>query len=143
MVKSLPVTPHLWEQHNWSPGNGFALRGCIFSSLGSWAENHFHAKATKVPLQKSRGAHPRSWVFLFVWFGLVFFGYFRAAPETYRNSQARGRIRATAAGLYHSHSNSGSEPCLQPTLQLSSQSPLARLTQHDPPNRKEVPGSTV
>ena len=29
---------------------------------------------------------------------------FTAAPG---NSQARGRIRATAAGLHHSHSNSG------------------------------------
>ena len=29
-----------------------------------------------------------------------------------------GRIRATAAGLRHSHSNTGSEPCLQPTPQL-------------------------
>ena len=39
---------------------------------------------------------------------------FRAAPVAYRSSQARGRIRAVAAGLHHSHSNSstGSELCL-------------------------------
>ena len=36
----------------------------------------------------------------------------------YGISQARGQIGGTAAGLPHSHSNSGSEPCLQPTLQL-------------------------
>ena len=29
----------------------------------------------------------------------------------FRSSQARGWIRATAAGLCHSHSNRGSEPC--------------------------------
>ena len=31
--------------------------------------------------------------------------FFRAAPAAYRGSQARGLIRATAAGLRHSHSN--------------------------------------
>ena len=34
------------------------------------------------------------------------------------DSQARGPIRAVAAGLHHSHSNMGSEPCLKPTPQL-------------------------
>ena len=33
-------------------------------------------------------------------------------------SQARGPIRATAAGLCHSHSSAGSKPHLQPTPQL-------------------------
>jgi len=33
----------------------------------------------------------------------------------YGGSQARGLIRAVAAGLRHSHSNAGSEPCLRPT----------------------------
>ena len=33
-------------------------------------------------------------------------------------SQARGRMRASAASLDHSHSNTGSEPHLQPTPQL-------------------------
>ena len=37
---------------------------------------------------------------------------------SYGGSQARGRIRAVAAGLRQSHSNVGSEPCLQPTPQL-------------------------
>ena len=44
---------------------------------------------------------------------------FRAAPAACGGSQARGRIGATAAGLRQSHSNSGSEPCLQPTPQLT------------------------
>ena len=38
----------------------------------------------------------------------------------YGGSQARGPIRAVAAGLHHSHSNSGPKPSLQPTLQLTS-----------------------
>ena len=37
----------------------------------------------------------------------------------YGGSQARGRIGATTASLHHSHSNMGSEPCLQPTPQLT------------------------
>ena len=36
----------------------------------------------------------------------------------YEGSQARGQIGATTASLCRSHSNAGSEPCLQPTPQL-------------------------
>ena len=43
----------------------------------------------------------------------------RAALAAYVRFQARGQIRATAAGLRQSHSNEGSEPCLQPTPQLT------------------------
>ena len=41
-----------------------------------------------------------------------------ATPMAYGGSQARGRIIATAAGLYHSHSNAGSKLCLWPTPQV-------------------------
>ena len=44
---------------------------------------------------------------------------FRAAPTAYGGSQARGQIIATAAGLHHSHNHTRSEPCLQPTPQLT------------------------
>ena len=44
---------------------------------------------------------------------------FRAAPAAYEGSQARGPIRAAAAGPRHSHSNMGSEPRLQPTPQIT------------------------
>ena len=37
----------------------------------------------------------------------------------YGGSQARGRIRAAATSLGHSHSNMGSKLCLQPTPQLA------------------------
>ena len=36
----------------------------------------------------------------------------------YGGSQGRGRIGTVATGLRQSHSNTGSEPRLQPTLQL-------------------------
>ena len=49
-----------------------------------------------------------------------FFGHFRAAPSAaYGGSQARGLIGAVAARLHHSHSNTGSEPCLQPIPQFT------------------------
>ena len=50
--------------------------------------------------------------FLFVCFFVFVFCLFRAAPEAYGGSQARGLIRAVAAGLHHSHSNGRSKPSL-------------------------------
>ena len=46
-------------------------------------------------------------LYLFFFFGLIVFS--RAAPAAYGGSQARGQIRVVAAGLHHSHSNTGSE----------------------------------
>ena len=48
----------------------------------------------------------------------IFVSLFRAAPVAYGSSQARGPIVTTAAGLHHSHSNTGSEPLLGPTPKL-------------------------
>ena len=49
---------------------------------------------------------------------IYFFAISWAAPAAYGSSQARGRIGAEAASLYHTHSNARSEPHLCPTLQL-------------------------
>ena len=43
-----------------------------------------------------------------LFFLFFFFLLFRATPAAYGCSQARGLIRAAAAGLHHSHSNVGS-----------------------------------
>ena len=48
-----------------------------------------------------------------------FFGLFRTVPAACGGSQARGRIRAIAANLHQSHSNTGSEPHLQHIPQLT------------------------
>ena len=56
--------------------------------------------------------------FLFCFFLFWGEGLFRAAPAAYGSSQASGEIGATAAGLHHSHSNTGSRLHLQPTPQL-------------------------
>ena len=50
---------------------------------------------------------------------LLFFAFSRAAPAAYGGSQARGLIGAVATGLRQSHSNTGSEPRLRPTPQLT------------------------
>ena len=47
------------------------------------------------------------------------FAFSRAAPMAYGGSQARGLIRAVAAGLRQSHNNARSQPRLQPTSQLT------------------------
>ena len=54
----------------------------------------------------------------FFFFFFFFFVFSRATPAAYGGFQARGLIRAVAISLRHSHSNGGSELCLQPTPQL-------------------------
>jgi len=54
-----------------------------------------------------------------IFYGLFFFGLFRAAPAAYGGSQARGLIGAVAASPHHSHSNARSELRLRPTPQLT------------------------
>ena len=49
----------------------------------------------------------------------IYFCCFRATPEVYGSSQAKGPIGAAAAGLNHSHSNVSSELRLQSTPQLT------------------------
>ena len=56
------------------------------------------------------------YTFFFFFVFLPFLGPLSAA---YGGFQARGPIGAVAAGLCHSHSNTGSELSLQPTPQLT------------------------
>ena len=57
--------------------------------------------------------------FVFLSFVVVVVAISWAALAAYGGSQARGPIGAVATGLRQSHSNAGSEPCLQPTPQLT------------------------
>ena len=58
-------------------------------------------------------------IILFSFGGFNVFLFFRATSAAYGSSQASGGIGATAAGLHHSHSNTGSELRLQSTPQLT------------------------
>ena len=83
--------------------------------------NHERLRISKVFLNEtvvSSQLHDKLRHKLFILEHLNFCLLFRATPADYGGSQARVLIRAVAAGLYHSHSNAGSELCLRPTLQL-------------------------
>ena len=50
---------------------------------------------------------------------ICLFLLFRAIPTANGSSQAKGRIRATAAGLHHGHSNVGSQLHLEPAASVT------------------------
>ena len=56
---------------------------------------------------------------MFFWFFFFVLPFLGPLPSAYGGSQTRGLIGAIASGLHHSHSNVGSELCLQPTPQLT------------------------
>ena len=78
----------------------------------------------RLPGEIKKVTWERFFLFLFLFLFLFFclFALSRAAPVAYGGSQARGLIGAVAAGLCHSHSNSGSEPHPRPTAMLDPQS---------------------
>ena len=57
--------------------------------------------------------------FLSFFFFFFLFATSWATSVVYGGSQARGQIGTIATGLHQSHSNAGSEPCLQPTPQFT------------------------
>ena len=64
---------------------------------------------------------------------------FRVACAAYGSSQARGRIRATAAGLHHSHSNTGSlNYQARPGIKLMSSWILVGLVTTEPQREFQV-----
>ena len=67
--------------------------------------------------------------FTFIFFYLFAISW--TAPMAYGGSQARGRIGAVATRLCQSHSNTGSELRLQPTLQLTV-TPLSKAKGSNP-----------
>jgi len=54
---------------------------------------------------------------IYIYYFFCLSAFSRATPAAYGGSQARGPIRAVAVCLCQSHSNSGSEPRLQPIPQ--------------------------
>ena len=84
-------------------------------SRASGSELLGYAELTLVNFHLSKGMYLTHFeVYLFIYLFI-----FRATPTAYGGSQARGLIIAVAAGLHHSHTNSGSEPHLRPTPQLT------------------------
>ena len=84
--------------------NSVSLLEELPNSFPQWLHYlHFHQQCTMVPKSLHLLQH-----LLFSFFIFVFL-LFRAAPTAYESSQARGQIEATAPGVHHSHSNTGSE----------------------------------
>ena len=55
-------------------------------------------------LHKISVAYQHDYIFQHLLFFFFFLSFSRATPTAYGGSQARGLIRAVAAGLHHSHS---------------------------------------
>ena len=75
------------------------------STDGLPSQNVTPRARTRIQAKPGLGLEPMVFLFFFS----------RAAPEACGGSQARGLIGAIATDLHHSHSNSRSELCLQPT----------------------------
>ena len=118
-----PPSPLLWNENN----NGtYSQRFSLLKK--KFTEHLLHARhcskfrkiAQKTQMTETLDDKQGSKsVNKFILFSFFLFCLFRVTPAAYGSSQARVQIRATAAGLCHSHSNVRSEPPLQPTLQLT------------------------
>ena len=100
-------------------GDGIKLGSPETESDGGPARN----RVTRNRVMGGPGIHSLEGVgknlFLFSFFLSFLIAFSRAAPSPYGGSQARGLIGAVASDLRQGHSNAGSEPCLQPTPQLT------------------------
>ena len=122
----------IWTPSRFGPaslvGNDLCvLRWLMLGTRGcSWCHRERMAEALHLGLflDFAHEPLPLADFFLIFIFNFYLFTYLllRATPLAYGRSQVRGRFRATAASLHHSHSNMGSEPYLQSTLQLTTTS---------------------
>ena len=76
---------------------------------------------SKITLVSNCAEGPFCFFLVLGFFGVFFclFAFSRAVSKACGGSQARGLIRAVAAGQCQSHSKAGSEPHLRPTPQLT------------------------
>ena len=105
---------------------GCQVKGCSQFSNLSTQVNILYFQPPTVPPISMASVHQlvsesgKWWgyvVHFFLYF-IYLFLLFRAIPGAYGSSQARGRVRAVAASLSHSHGNTKSKLCLWPTPQL-------------------------
>jgi len=82
-----------------------------------WTQRQIYYLKRFGKLEKFWGEPETDDFIIYLFIGLFAISW--ATPVAYGDFQARGRIRAVAAGLHQSHSNAGSEPRLQPTPQLT------------------------
>ena len=90
----------------------------IISQIVSWLPHAMYW--IFLPLQLSE-IPPKVYQIIQYYYGFIIIWVFLAGGNTggIWKFQARGQIWAAAAGLHHSHSSAGSEPCLRTTPQLT------------------------
>ena len=95
------------DHHNKSTYRLLSYKDITRGNVVLVTELHFRVCTLMVFVKASK---PKSKMFIYKTAEVVFvlnlyiFFLFRAAPMSYQSSQARGQIRAIAAGLPHSHS---------------------------------------
>ena len=113
---------YLHLRQNYEKGGMFSLFICfkVIRLLLCLIYLSSHPSFTKLD-QKTCGCFYQSLLMFYIFLKIFSFAFFfRAAtsPSAYGGSQARDHIGATAAGLCHSHMNTGSELCPWPTPQF-------------------------
>ena len=99
----------------------FILMAALTEVGSSWSRDWLWAAAAATLHHLTSCAGPGSNLSCcsgILFFPFIFF-FLRVTPVAYGSSQARSQIRTATASLHHSHSNTRSKPCLQPTLQLT------------------------
>ena len=102
-----------------------------WATMGTHNRYNIYMKPQKIPKSQSNLEKEKQsrWITIpnFNTPLFFFFNLFMAALSACGSSQAKGQIRATATSQCHSHTNSGSEPCLWPIPQLTALSILNPL----------------
>ena len=98
---NLPVSAGAW----WQPLSPSSVPQST-AGLQGWARPSWRQGNVWTPQSQIRWRDSNLVLFKPIpWFQVLFLLFFRASPEAYGSSQARGQIGATAAGLHHSHSH--------------------------------------
>ena len=112
-----PQVACLSRQYNAWPNNNDSNKDSIGAPVADSCYSWIFVMGCHTLFRRKLSTVFRGFFLFFLFFFFLSF-FFYATPVAYGESQARGRIRAIATGLHHSHSNSGSKPRLQPTPQL-------------------------
>ena len=125
----LSQKPEIWGPASWGQLWRFCLVTTAFKRKEGWRKN-----LSESLNHKGRRVGSASFFIAFkltdspqIFSFFFFFFSFRATLEAHGSSQAKSWIGTAAAGLYHSHSNTRSKLCLQPTPQLIATQPMPHL----------------
>ena len=126
MLLGKPTSPTARPGYGRNPAGGVRLRGLLKATQRRGEHDRMQAAVMEqgsahVPCSKvTKAGGPQNLPLSNIPLkDLACYNFGGGTLEVYGSFQARGLIGAAAASLHHSHSNIGSEPCLQPTPQLT------------------------